>query len=80
MEKVIFSEAEKEIMETMQETMGYTKIYAADCMVLYKRNLALYHEEKGNIVLAEQLLKELGEWDESRRESMRSTHQDIIIP
>ncbi len=80
MKKVIFTEAEHEIIASLQETMGFSKMKATDCVVQYKRNLALYHEQKGNIALAEHLLKELGEWDESRRESMKSQYQDIIIP
>jgi len=78
MEKVIFSEAEKEIMENLQETMGLSAIEAADNVVRYKRNLALYYEQKGNFELAKHLLIELGEWDDSREQ--KSTYQDIIMP
>jgi hypothetical protein len=80
MEKVIFSEAEKEIIENLQETMGLSIFEATDHVVKYKRNLALYHEQKGNFALAEHLLKELGEWDESRRDMQKATYQDIINP
>jgi hypothetical protein len=61
MNKVILTEAEKEIIEHMRETMGMSLIDATDHVIQYKRNLALYHEQKGNIDLAEHLLKELGE-------------------
>ena len=80
MNKVIFTEPEKEIIEEMQETMGMTLIEATDNMVHYKRNLALYHEQKGNVELAEHILRELGEWDESRRTMQQSIYQDIILP
>jgi len=80
MKEIIFTEAEKEIMEELQETMGMTKIDAANHVVHYKRNLAFYHESKGNFALAEHLLKELGEWDESRRGMQKASHADIILP
>lgn len=80
MNKVTFTEPELEIIENMRETMGMTLIEATDNMVLYKRNLAFYHESKGNFLLAEHLLKELGEWDESRRDMQTASHQSIILP
>lgn len=78
--EIIFTEAEKEIMNELQENMGMTKIEAADHVTHYKRNLAFYYEQKGNFELAEHLLKELGEWDESRRDMQKASHQDIILP
>ena len=80
MNKVILTEAEKEIIEHMRETMGMTLIEATDNVILYKRNLALHYEQTGNLDLAEHLLKELGEWDESRRDEMKSQYPDIILP
>ena len=80
MEKAIFTEAEKEIMEQLQETMGMTKIEAAEHMVHYKRNLAFYYEQKGQFELAEHLLRELGEWDDDHKEMQQAAHQDIILP
>ena len=80
MNKVILTEAEKEIIEEMRETMGMSLLEATEHIVQYKRNLALYYEQKGNVELAEHLLKELGEWDESRRDTMKSQYQDIILP
>jgi len=80
MNEVIITEAEREIIEHMRETMGMTLIEATEHVIQYKRNLALHYEQTGNVELAEHLLKELGEWDESRREEMKSQYQSIILP
>ena len=82
MNKVIFTEPEKELIRHLQETMGMSILESTESMIKYKRNLAFYHEQKGNFALAEHLLKELGEWDESRRELQKeqAVHQDIILP
>jgi len=80
MKKVILTEAEKEIIEQMRETMGMTLIEATDSVILYKRNLALHHEQTGNLELAEHLLRELGEWYDGRHDDMKTNYQKIIIP
>jgi len=63
--EVFFNIAEEEWLEYLQE-MGATRIQACETVIQYKREMAHYHEHEGNYAVAEQLLKELGEWEEGR--------------
>lgn len=80
MNKVHLTEAEKEVVENLRDTMGMTKIEAFEHVVNYKRNLAFHYEQKGNFELAEHILKELGEWTEERRKYQQANHPEIILP
>ena len=50
--------------------MGATKIQAHEEVIQYKREMAVYHEQQGNVELAKQLLVEIGEWNEEHENRM----------
>ncbi len=59
--KLIFSVGEQEIIQILQEGFNQSFIQAVDHVVNQKRDLASQHRRMGNIELADQLLKEIGE-------------------
>lgn len=56
-----FSNAEQEIIESLVDSFGITKIEAIEEVIKQKRELAYCHEKMGNKQLSEQLLKEIGD-------------------
>ncbi len=83
---VYFSPPEKEIIESLQEIYGITYIEAADQVIGQKRELAFLHQRRGNFALAENILKELNEWNDEVAQDMEKmkTHvtpsKKIILP
>ena len=63
--EVYFNIAEEEWIEVLKQ-MGASHLTACNTVIQYKREMAHYHEHTGNYPLAEQLLRELGEWEEGR--------------
>jgi hypothetical protein len=58
--------AEKEWLGVMMRQFGCTEQEALDEIIVYKREMAFYHEKKGNLELARHLLQEIDEWDDTR--------------
>lgn len=58
------SAAEKEIIAALQLTLEITELEAVEHHLQGKRELALTYARRGNVDLAEHLLKELDEWSE----------------
>lgn len=63
--EVFFNIGEEEWIGHLKE-MGASHIEACNTVIQYKREMAHYYEHEGNYPIAEQLLKELGEWEEGR--------------
>lgn len=59
--KLIFSVGEQEVIQSLQDHFGQTFIQAVDHVVSQKREHARLYRVQGNVKLADQLLKELGE-------------------
>lgn len=59
--KVYLSVGEEDIVKALVQTFGVTEIEAIDKVIGQKRELALMHSLRGNVKLAEQIMKELGE-------------------
>lgn len=58
---VYFSVGEETIISELQRLFGVTELDAIQHVIGQKRELAFMHSVKGNVELAEQLMKELGE-------------------
>lgn len=80
--EVYFSIAEKQWIECLRD-MGMNLIEANEVVIRYKREMAYMHQQQGNLPLWEQLLKELGEWDDSMKDTVKINGQEevkLIIP
>lgn len=60
---VYLSAAEEEFVEALQNQLGVTEILAVEKVVAHKRDSAFMWAAKGYPELAEQLLKEIGQWE-----------------
>jgi len=58
---LIFSVGEQEIIERLQNDFNQSFIKAVDLVVNQKRDLSNQWRRRGNIALADQLLREIGE-------------------
>ncbi len=82
---VYFSPPEEEIIESLREIYGITYLEAAEQVIMQKRELAFMHQRRGNLELAETILKELDEWndevaEEFNKQKTYSTAKNIILP
>jgi len=61
---VYFSPPEEEIIDSLQEIYGITYLEAANQVLMQKRELAFMHQQRGDFLLAETLLKQIDEWND----------------
>lgn len=59
--RVYFSIGEEAIIASLMEIYGITELQAIDHVIAQKRELAFIHAQRGNIELAKQIKKEIGE-------------------
>lgn len=81
--EVHFSVGEQEWINALMETYGSTYINACNIVIRYKREQAFMWRQKGNDLLADQLLDEIGELDAHRKESAPASkkhHKKIVLP
>ena len=60
---VYFSVAEEEMITSLQEIYKITEIEAVEAVISNKRQNAWMYQQRGNLELAEVLLRELGDWN-----------------
>ena len=60
---VYFSVAEEEMITSLQEIYKITEIEAIEAVISNKRQNAWMYQQRGNLELAEVLLRELGDWN-----------------
>jgi len=70
---VYFSVAEEEMITSIQEIYNVTEIEAVQAVISNKRQNAWAYQQRGNLDLAEVLLRELGEWNSTWEE----THAEL---
>lgn len=58
---LIFNVGEQEIIQRLQDDFGQSFIQAVDLVISQKRDAATMWRRQGNIRLADQLLKEIGD-------------------
>lgn len=58
---LIFSIGEQEIIQRLQNDFGQSFTQAIDLVINQKRDASVLYRRQGNIRLADQLLKEIGE-------------------
>lgn len=86
MSEVYFSVAEEEMIESIIEIYGVTEEQAKESVISNKRQNAWMYQQRGNLELAEVLLKELGEWNDTwaeEFEELRSNgkeYKKIYLP
>ena len=61
--EIYFSVGEQNIIEELQEVYGVTYLVACEKVIDQKRELAWMHSKMGNFDLAEQILREISEWN-----------------
>ena len=66
---VYFSVAEEEMITSIQEIYKITEIEAVEAVISNKRQNAWMYQQRGNLELAEVLLRELGEWNSTWEET-----------
>lgn len=59
--KLYFSVAEENIIEELVKSFEITEFEAVQYLINQKRDLARIHKARGNVALAAQILKEIGE-------------------
>ena len=86
MSEVYFSVGELDIIKALQEHYEITHLEACEKVIEQKREAAYLYSMRGHFDLAEQLLKELGEWNSeieqdyiNRGRNVKPT-QKIILP
>jgi hypothetical protein len=82
--EVYFSPPEEEIIDSLQEIYGITYLEACEQVIMQKRELAFMHQRRGELALAEVLLKQLGEWNDAIEEEFKqrktySNKKEIIL-
>ncbi len=83
---VYFAPAEIEMIESLQEMYNIGYEQARNTVIRDKRQNAFLYQQRGNLALAEVLLKELGEWNETWEEEFNNIRKDgkeykkIILP
>lgn len=81
--EVYFNVGEQEWINALMETFGATRIDACNSVIRYKREQAFMWRQKGNDLLADQLLDEIGELDAHRGEqapASKKHHKKIFVP
>lgn len=61
---VYLTPAEEEIVEAFRQTYGLSELQAVEQAVRQKRHTAYDWARRGQVELAEQMFKELGEWEQ----------------
>ncbi len=83
---VYFSVAEDEMIASIQEIYNVTYDKAAESVISNKRQNAFMYQQRGNLDLAEVLLRELGEWNDVWEETYKKLREDgkeykeLILP
>jgi hypothetical protein len=72
---IYLSVGEQNIVGELQRCYGITEIEAMDHVIAQKRELAFVHNQKGNIELARQLLKELNEWTQEAEKDFQQLQE-----
>jgi len=86
MSEVYFSVAEEEMIESIIEIYGVTEEQAKNAVISNKKQNAWMYQQRGNLELAEVLLRELGEWNDTWEEEFKQLRADgkeykkIILP
>jgi len=86
MPEVYFSVAEEEMIESIIEIYGVTEVQAKASVISNKKQNAWMYQQRGNLELAEVLLRELGEWNDTWAEEFEELRADgkeykkIILP
>ena len=73
---VYFSVAEEEMITSLQEIYKITEIEAVDAVISNKRQNAWMYQQRGNLELAEVLLRELGDWNAVWEETFEELRAD----
>jgi hypothetical protein len=63
-EDVYFCPAEEEMIQSLIEMYNITEYQAKETVIRDKRQNAFMYQQRGNLELAEVLLRELGEWND----------------
>lgn len=85
-EDVYFSPPEEEMIQSIQEIYGVTEYEAKKAVISNKKQNAWMYQQRGNLELAEVLLRELGEWNETWEEEFAKLREEgkeykkIILP
>ena len=85
-EDVYFSPPEEEMIESIQEIYGVTEYEAKKAVISNKKQNAWMYQQRGNLDLAEVLLRELGEWNETWEEEFAKLREEgkeykkLILP
>jgi len=83
---IYFCPAEEEMIESLQEMYGIGYEQACNTVIRDKRQNAFLYQQRGNLELAEVLLKELDEWNETWEEEFKTLrasgkeYKKIILP
>ena len=83
---VYFSVAEEEMIASLQEIYNVTEIEAVQAVIGNKKQNAWMYQQRGNLELAEVLLRELGEWNSTWEEEFARLREEgkeykkIILP
>ena len=86
MSEVYLGPAEEEMIESLMEMYGIEYEQARNTVIRDKKQNAFMYQQRGNLELAEVLLKELGEWNETWEEEYKQLRKDgkeykkIILP
>ncbi len=84
--KVYFSPPEEEMIDSLKEIYGIGHLEACETVISYKRQNAFIYQQRGNLDLAEVLLKEIGEWSDimaeefEKLEATGKKYKKIILP
>jgi len=81
---VYFSPPEEEMIESLQEIYGITRLEACNQIIIQKRDLAYQYKMRGNIELSKNIMLELGEWNDEHEEEFKKLQKPknvkIILP
>jgi len=83
---VYFSVAEEEMIASLQEIYNVTETEAVKAVISNKKQNAWMYQQRGNLELAEVLLRELGEWNSTWEETFAELREEgkeykkLILP
>lgn len=83
---VYFSVAEEEMITSLQEIYNVTEAQAVESVICNKRQNAWMYQQRGNLELAEVLLRELGDWNSTWEETFAELRENgkeykkLILP
>ena len=86
LEDVYFCPAEEEMIQSLMEIYNITEYQAKETVVRDKRQNAFMYQQRGNLELAEVLLRELGEWNDQWAEEHEKLREEgkeykkLILP